>query len=343
MEIILNEFQNPIESIKQVNKLFSADISGEKELSIKLDMRFVKPFAMCFIASSLKYYITLVNRQNGIIPRIIFNKYQNGCGYAANMGFFKFISEFIEEGHMPGELTGNSNYLPLTIENFSETHKREGIFLEKGAVSEIIAKKLSKVLIHQNRELEALFLYLLRELIRNIPEHAKSELIGYSAQYWPRLNNAEICVFDNGCGIYESLSSNCNYRDIIEDNKKAIELALSPGISEAFSLGSQNFNRSEWANSGYGLYFIHRICEKLKGSFLLMSKGDYIYQSSYGDRTWGKSYFDGTIIRIRLPISDLTDFDGLLKEIRNEAEAEAKLISNTYRSASKSSSMISEM
>ena len=41
---------------------------------------------------------------------------QSGFSYASNMGFFKFISEFIDLGRLPGELSGSQNYLPIKLE-----------------------------------------------------------------------------------------------------------------------------------------------------------------------------------------------------------------------------------
>lgn len=39
------------------------------------------------------------------------------------MGFFKYISEKLEVGKMPGEVRGSLNYIPITSIEFNELKK----------------------------------------------------------------------------------------------------------------------------------------------------------------------------------------------------------------------------
>ncbi|WP_295996794.1 hypothetical protein [uncultured Veillonella sp.] len=308
---------------------------------IEFDMKFVKPFPLCYIAHGIKEFIAMTRkRKPDITFQVRYKPGQNGFSYASNMGFFKFISKFLDLGKMPGELLGSQNYLPIKLENFITKKKEKGIFLADGEVAEIIAEELSTVLIHDNEDLKYLYNYVLRELIRNIPEHSNCDMVGYAAQYWPRLKLSEICVFDEGCGIYDSLKSNSIHTEYIEANINALEYALAPGISERFAPGEKNHDRSEWANSGYGLYFISEICRILKGSLLIVSGENYIYQKANGKRMYGEAYYKGTIVRISLPSIEAFNVDSMLYHIREEAEIIAKSFDNTYHNASKSSSIV---
>lgn len=342
MDFYISKFQEPIDAINKINELFDIELSKLDDTFVFVfDMNFVKPFPLCYIAHGIKEFLAIARRRRPDITfQVRYTSGQSGFSYASNMGFFKFISEFIDLGRRPGALPGNQNYLPIKLESFREKKRTKGIFLEDGAVAELTAEELSSVLVHDNNELKNLYNYLLRELIRNIPEHSNSDIVGYAAQYWPSSSLSEICVFDEGCGIYSSLKSNSIHAEYIESNQDALEYALAPGISECFAPGGVNPDKSEWANSGYGLYFISEICKQLKGSLLIISGTSYIYQKSNGQRLYGDAYFKGTIVRISLSSTVEFNVDQMLNDIHRNAESIAKSMDNTYHSASMSSRMV---
>ena len=342
MYFYISKFGDPIEAIHQINELFNIELSKlDDTFIIEFDMKFVKPFPLCYIAHGIKEFIAMIRKRKPDITFLVrYRPDQNGFSYASNMGFFKFISEFLDLGKLPGELLGSQNYLPIKLESFIGKKKEKGIFLADGEVAEITAEELSTVLVHDNEELKYLYNYVLRELIRNIPEHSNSDIVGYAAQYWPRLKLSEICVFDEGCGIYDSLISNSIHAEYIESNINALEYALAPGISERFAPGERNRDRSEWANSGYGLFFISEICRLLKGSLLIISGENYMYQKTNGKRVYGEAYYKGTIVRISLPSIEAFNVEAMLNSIRKNAENIAKSSGNTYHNASMSSSMV---
>ena len=342
MDFYISKFKEPIDAINKINELFDIELSKlDDTFVIVFDMNFVRPFPLCYIAHGIKEFFAIVKRRRPDITfKVRYNSSQSGFSYASNMGFFKFISKFIDLGRPPGELSGSQNYLPIKLESFSEKKRIKGIFLEDGAVAELTAKELSNVLVHDNNELKNLYNYLLRELIRNIPEHSNSDIVGYAAQYWPSWRLSEICVFDEGRGIFNSLKSNSIHAEYIESDQDALEYALAPGISECFAPGGENLDKSEWANSGYGLYFISEICKQLKGSLLITSGASYIYQKPNGQRLYGDAYFKGTIVRISLPSTVEFNVEQMLNDIRRNAEKIAKSMDNTYHSASMSSSMV---
>lgn len=111
---------------------------------------------------------------------------------------------------MPGEASGNDNYLPITELDFHTMHRKEidkGNLIEMGNLIESESEKLSKILSRNNKELQTLLTYLLREILRNIPEHSNSTKAWICGQYWTN-NTAEIAIIDEGIGIKNSLQKN---------------------------------------------------------------------------------------------------------------------------------------
>lgn len=75
-----------------------------------------------------------------------------------------------------------------------------------------------------------------REIIRNTFEHRKCDSIAICGQYWPKKKMVEITFIDRGIGLYNSLISNLNYRNMIINDEDSINFALLPGITETFKM-----------------------------------------------------------------------------------------------------------
>lgn len=165
-----------------------------------------------------------------------YNQNNSRVNYAGHMGFFKVISEKIDVGKMPGEANGNENYIPITEIGFSKIHKDEidkGKFVVMGEVVEKEASRLAKILSRHDKEMNILLTYLIREILRNIPEHAEVEQAWICGQYWPD-KTAEIAIVDEGIGIKKSLRKNKIHRECIETDEDALKFAIKAGISQAF-------------------------------------------------------------------------------------------------------------
>lgn len=119
------------------------------------------------------------------------------------MGFFKSISETIPIGNVPGGASGNDNYLPITKLDLIKLHSDEIAAGEYGTLGDSIEKeaaKLSRIICRHNAEMQALMTYLIREILRNIPEHAEESTAWICGQYWGN-QTAEIAIVDEGIGI----------------------------------------------------------------------------------------------------------------------------------------------
>lgn len=257
-------------------------------------------------------------------------------GYAGTMGFFKYISESLGVGKMPGEAHGSNNYIPITPIKVDELQQKEiaqGNYLVVGELIEKEAGRLARIVDRGNKELHKLLKYLIREILRNTPEHARTNMMWVCGQYWPSFELAEIAIADEGIGIYNSITQNHSHKNYITDNEKALQWALKAGISEAFKPSMKQRSRDEWANSGFGLYMVNEICKHLNGSFCIISYGNYMLIDNHGIR-YGETNFKGTAIRMRVPSKKITNAQQIISKIATQGEMKARTIRNAFKNAS---------
>ncbi len=257
-------------------------------------------------------------------------------GYAGNMGFFKYISTSLGMGKMPGEAKGSANYIPITkisVEELRLNEKNRGKLVSIGDLIERESGRLSSIVDRGNEELHKLLTYLIREILRNTPEHAKTDEMWICGQYWPTYELAEIAIIDEGIGVFESLKNNRSHKEYIKDNSNALRWALKAGISESFKPSMKQKSDDEWANSGFGLYMVNEICKLLHGSFCIISYDNYMLIDNHGIKE-GTTSFKGTAIRMRVPSTKIRDAKAIISEIAMNGEREAKTIRNAFKKAS---------
>lgn len=260
----------------------------------------------------------------------------NHMSYAGTMGFFKYMAPKINIGKRPGEAKGSNSYIPITEINVSKLSSEmydQGIYLPLGNIIERKAATLSQVVDRGNPELHKLLTYLLREIIRNIPEHAHTNTLWVCGQYWPTYELAEIAIIDEGIGIYKSLTNNATHRQYINNNAQALQWALKAGISTTFRPSYSPKDDDTWTNSGFGLYMVSKICKELNGSFCIASHNDYIIMGK-NDEVYGKTFFNGTAISLRISTKGILNAQNILNKLSEEGEAEAKTIRTAFKSAS---------
>ena len=303
-------------SINLASELKNTPINPQDSIVLKFDNNVTcSPFGMLLMENSIKT-IRRENPNNDFLIKV--NKEANSIKYAAHMGFFKSISEDINFGKLPGEASGSNNYVPITRVNF--TNYRNNFlyrYMDPLTYIEFQSGNLAKVLAQKNKQLEKLFTYMIREIIRNSQEHGKVDEAWICAQHWQNKNYAQIAILDDGIGYKKSLEH--KYGKAIENDGKAIEFALQPGITESYP----NKYSQEEENSGFGLYVASQICDELDGSFTIIS-GDTSIRRKNGAVTARKSYHRGSAISMSIDTSKIFDFDNLLKTIVNRGESKIK-------------------
>lgn len=254
--------------------------------------------------------------------------------YACHMGFFQ--SAGFPQGNAPGEAPGSSTYIPLTKLNIGDMQREaiaSGELLESGDLIERKSAELAHVLAQHNSELQKILRYLIREAIRNVPEHAGTNEVWVCGQYWHNRDLAEIAILDEGIGVYESLKMNRIHNAYITNNEEALRWAIKPGVSVAFDPARGQRSKDVWANSGYGLYMISEICKATGGWFTFVSGEDCLRAYPNNTRVYG-AHFKGTALGIRVKTANLSNYQTLIDTVRTSGEATAKNIKNAFKEAS---------
>jgi len=107
--------------------------------------------------------------------------------------------------------------------------------------------------------------YIMREIMRNVVEHSDADeliLLIYNSD-----NEFGIKVIDRGIGIKKSLNRNPNYK--VSDDKTALAFAIRAGITGSWK--RDPYRDEIWQNSGFGLYMVSNIINKIGGRFELTS------------------------------------------------------------------------
>lgn len=185
--------------------------------------------------------------------------------YLERMGLFKFIglpaSALVQE-HEPA-----GRFIPLTkIASSSE---------QTAFITEIIP------LLHLTPQQAEPIRYILSELIRNVLEHAGTSSAVVCAQYYPKTNTLRLGVVDRGMGLAASL----RHSYAVEDDVKAIRLALTPGVTGT----TRRLGGTEY-NAGAGLFFTKSIA-RMSRSFFVIYSGTALYKLN--------TTSNGTDIRLR--------------------------------------------
>ena len=309
--------------------------SGQEAIIIDFSkMGRIEPFSMIYIAK----FINAFKRENkSIVVKC--------CGYkdkeyAANMGFFKAFN--LNHGKAPSDSQGNNRFVPFSVIDVQAIDEEAGRDWTSGQdVIEKRAKQLAEILSQETgTDLINTLTYSIREIMRNVYEHSHSEKIAYCAQYWPTYNKVEISIADKGIGLRESLKNN-PFIDIGSDSD-AIQQALMPAISSKNYKGKRIDTNNPWHNSGFGLYMSSRIC-RLGGLFLICS-GNHAIKLTAEE----KEHIDlnhscsGTVVRMVLDTSKLTDLNSMLEKFKEDGYEIAKNIKGVgMYTASAASQMLS--
>ncbi len=177
-------------------------------------------------------------------------------------------------------------------------------------------------ILHTNRNNSRAIKHVFSEVLRNVIEHSNSPLGGnVCATYNSKREKISIGISDIGDGLASSLRRS----HFISDDKQAIKLALTPGISGVTQRIGGN---SE--NAGAGLFFTKCIAQSTKNHFLIYSGSSYYklrYSKNKTFRNFNPNpfddhctikealpYFPGTVVGIDISIRDDRAFNNLIEK-----------------------------
>lgn len=136
---------------------------------------------------------------------------------------------------------------------------------------------------------------MMSEIFDNIVEHSQAETVHIFSQNWPKIEMCEICIVDNGIGLFNSLkNAGRNVTDSIDAMKKVIEDQLS----------SKKEATADGEHHGMGIRTTQNIlCNSdVRGSFTILS-GESAFVNNHGNKTYYSIVdysYPGTVISLRI-------------------------------------------
>ena len=296
-------------------------------------LSWIEPFGMLYFARQLRVFAD--GRKPGKCRAVNYERH----GYAAFMGFFKAFG--LAFGNTPGSMAGTDRYIPLTEIVIRDLQVEAGQgSIDVREVIESKSRQMAAVLARDEAgRVHETLSFSLREILRNVVEHANADHIWYGAQYWPEKKVVELAILDQGKGVRRALSRNPHLA--IDSDADALRLALMPGVSGIAFEGSKQRRKDEWANSGYGLFMTSELCQR-GGSFMICSGSSALHREDAKESVLA-SNLDGTALRLTLYVPAITELGASLTELSKKGEAIAADFALTAtNSASKSSRMLSK-
>lgn len=228
--------------------------------------------------------------------------------YLERMGLFRFLG--LDSGMKIVEHEPAGRFVPLTqIRSSAEL---------TAFVTEVVP------LLHLDPVQAEPIRYIISELVRNVLEHAESEIGAIlCAQFYPKSNTIRMGIVDIGVGIKKTINVSYDAKTDLD----AIHLALVPGITGTTRLpGGTDYN------AGAGLFFIKSIAKVNREHFMIYSGGAMykllktelnksirLFADPQRDKHSSNSYlpyWQGTIVGVDINLSQGREFSALLDHIR---------------------------
>lgn len=324
MEIFLPKNFDDAEIVEFLNNL-NQHKDDENVCTNYSNVEFVKPYATLLLAIGIREFLRYRFQKKLKTTSKGQKENTSALSYLQHLGFFQYIG--LKLGKKPNEARGSSSYIPIVSLNKDQFDKK-GIRLQEAIDQE--SDRLSKIIYAgPGNAMRAIMLsYCLREIIRNVFEHAESSECFVVAQNWSN-DIAEIAIADRGIGLLESLKSAHD----INSAEEAITIALKPGITS----NTSPENNDEWQNSGFGLFVVSELGSML-GEFAIASNGKIMF-SNHGNTQWFDVPIKGTAVKLRINTNEADYFPNVLQSIVSKGELAASAIPGTRKAASKKSRM----
>lgn len=326
---------NETNALQLVADLGQIDIVANHEVTIDFrNTQHFEPFGMLLVGSAIRRLMGLLKAVGGNLNFSLPTDVANGI--AAHMGFWHSIG--VDIGRAPSAPAFNDRYLSITELNVGTLYKDAGGRdpLASGVI-EAEATKLAKIIcVPFSQVLFEALTYSLRELIRNVVEHAMTPGIWIAGMSWPKRDYVQIAILDEGRGIRNSLADHSEFR--FDTDELAIRESLRPGVTRNKGRKRSQAELEKWAderhtlplsffdNSGYGLYMVSTFCREA-GQFLIASGSSYLATIASAEVTGG-TFHRGTALRIVVEPTKVKDaFEKLFENAGSGVAGSRPLIS----------------
>ena len=203
MEIQLSPFTDVISIKKTIADIENVLTDDILEIDLSKIIR-IHPIGLMAVSQYLKYLKD--NKGKKIIFKIE-NAKVNIISYLNTIGFFRY---FEAESVKNINVNPDKSFIVMNSITYGALHTDQldhyQVHNEKILIQQVIedySDNYSKWIFN---EVEPVTSYCLREIIRNVFEHAKTGNCSIFGQIYKKGNRIEICVADSGCGIKNSLS-----------------------------------------------------------------------------------------------------------------------------------------
>jgi hypothetical protein len=295
---------NESTALQAAADLALVELNSDEEFVIDFSgTQHFEPFGMLYVGSAvrrLQHRATAARSKVTVVPAA-----QDDGGFAGHMGFWHSMG--LSVGRLVNAPAGNESYLPITRIDIAELFQQAGGDPRASGLIESEASKLARILSKPYSEslLEALT-YSLREVIRNVIEHAMSASVWIAGMTWPTRDYVQIAIVDEGRGIRSSLADNPEFR--FATDAQALVESLKPGVTrnkgrirsraeiERWEDNRHLLPLSIFENAGYGLYMVSAFCREA-GQFLIASGSSYQAFVASADLS-GATLHKGTALRL---------------------------------------------
>ena len=244
------------------------------------------------------------------------NIHTSAVSYGKNLGIFQQLNLCADSSHDYGGTYISPKKVAIQ-EIYSQFSPIETYY--ESFSSRIVSHAVKMLDYSVEKEVENLFIYVVRELIRNIFDHSQATHFYYASQKYPKSEFVEVAICDEGCGLRETVPFDVEERWFDQDtDENAIKKAVLPGITAE---SNHAYASEDYKNSGYGLALVRRIIEETGGE-LGIATGTKAINFTKNTEDVRNCYIKGTVVRMRLNVSRLSSIN--FNELLLEAESEAK-------------------
>ncbi len=245
---------------------------------------------------------------------------KSAISYGETMGIFQQIGLSDAPSY-----TSGSTYIAPTKVTLTEIYRKLGAYdttieqYYEDISEKIVIKALDLLNLDLSEEVKELFIYVVREMIRNIFDHSGTPHYYYALQSYRYSNCVEIVIADVGVGLQRTIPFDVEEKwNGTNTDEEAIRKALTPGLS---ALSNHSYAPDDYKNSGYGLALVKRIIQLSEGLFSIAS-GKKSLTATTDEEILDDCDINGTVVRMRINLNKLKDvkFESVLAEAEREAK-----------------------
>lgn len=284
---------------------------------------FAKVIPAAILAREIKSVVRY-RKERHLITRALQERVSSPLDYLRYISYFKFIG--LDSGDNIRTSCRTTNYIPVTeysYLHFKNLAERD-FFRSVQDYIEIESDELSKLFSEKGEKVE-LISYALKEIIRNVYEHSTADKIYVMGQYW-KSGNVQIAILDEGIGLLKTLER--KYPELSNDFD-AIKAAIQPGVSGI------DFSNNPNDNSGFGLYVISRLAQRLGYCVICSGKAGIQFSQNRNDSFYTNN--SGTLVCIHfneIPQNYSREFQQIIEEGNKIAQHSKYPVSASKRTTS---------